>query len=203
MTNKKQAMVEAFKEKEEIEEQGFCLIHRADEAKKKIVEFQEEAEALKMKRPKLLADCKDISKINRRLKEIEEEIEIQTDTIIGVTEKHENMNDEIYNKKWQAQKAFQDYVNEILASIGKKYMKIAAQLAEVITEYITLESICNGTDIYVPKIKYNDINKLPNLNNSEKPLFKYEAYEIWKANHKRLKEKYEIPDYQIENLRHY
>ena len=113
------------------------------------------------------------------------------------------MKDEIYNKKCQAQKAFQDYINEILTNIGKKYMKIATKLAEIITEYITLESICNGRDIYVPKIKYNDISRLPNLNNSDKPIFKYEAYEIWKANPERLHEKYEIPNYQVENIRHY
>jgi len=203
MTNKKQAMIDAFKEKEQIEEQEFSLIRRADDAEEKIVELQEEAEELKKKRPKLLADCKDISKLNKRLKEIDEEIEIQKDTIIGVNEKRENMKDEIYNKKCRAQKAFQDYINEILTNIGKKYMKIATKLAEIITEYITLESICNGRDIYVPKIKYNDISRLPNLNNSDKPIFKYEAYEIWKANHEKLNEKYEIPNYQVENISRY
>ena len=58
MTNKKQAMIDVFKEKEQIEEQEISLIRRADDAEEKIVELQEEAEELKKKRPKLLADCK-------------------------------------------------------------------------------------------------------------------------------------------------
>ena len=76
MTNKKQIMQEAFETKGQILDAADTLYSRICNAEEKIVELQEEAEELKKKRPKLLADYKDISKINRRLKEIEEEIEI-------------------------------------------------------------------------------------------------------------------------------
>ena len=71
MTDKKQAMIKAFEEKEQIEKAESNLISRANRAGEKIIELQEEAEALKKKRPKLLAGCKDASKLNKRLKEIE------------------------------------------------------------------------------------------------------------------------------------
>ena len=91
MIDKKQKMIDAFIEKDDILEKESALIRRANEAEEKIVELQEEAETLKKKRPQLLADCKDISKLNHRLKAIEEEIEILKDTIIGVNEKQENL----------------------------------------------------------------------------------------------------------------
>ena len=113
MIDKKQKMIDAFIEKDNILEKDSALIRRANEAEEKIVELQEEAETLKKKRPQLLADCKDISKLNRRLKSIEEEIEILKDTIIGVNEKQENLRLEIREKIWDAQHAFQEYIKEI------------------------------------------------------------------------------------------
>lgn len=202
MTNKKQAMIDAFKEKEQIEEQEFSLIRRADDAEEKIVELQEEAEELKKKRPKLLADCKDISKINSRLKEIEEEIEIQKDTIIGVTEKRENMNDVIREAEYNTQDAFKSYVKVFLDKLEKEYMNLAPKLAEILTEYITLEHIYYGSDFnYVHKIDYNEIRSLPNLKDEKNPFFQYKTFELYKNNAQRLREKYDIPDYQVHKIR--
>ena len=202
MTNKKQAMIDAFKEKEQIEEQEFSLIRRADDAEGKIVELQEEAEELKKKRPKLLADCKDISKINRRLKEIEEEIEIQKDTIIGVTEKRENMNDVIREAEYNTQDAFKSYVKVFLDKLEKEYMNLAPKLAEILTEYITLENMYHGHDFnYVHKIDYDGIRFLPNLKDGKNPFFQYKTFEIYKNNAQRLQEKYDIPDYQVHKIR--
>ena len=202
MTNKKQAMIDAFKEKEQIEEQEFSLIRRADDAEEKIVELQEEAEELKKKRPKLLADCKDISKINSRLKEIEEEIEIQKDTIIGVTEKRENMNDVIREAEYNTQDAFKSYVKVFLDKLEKEYMNLAPKLAEILTEYITLENMYHGHDFnYVYRIDYDGIRFLPNLNDEKNPFFQYKTFEIYKNNAQRLQEKYDIPNYQVHKIR--
>ena len=196
MTDKKQKMIDAFIEKDDILEKESALIRRANEAEEKIVELQEEAETLKKKRPQLLADCKDISKLNRRLKAIEEEIEILKDTIIGVNEKQENLRLEIREKIWDAQDAFQEYIKEILANLGKKYMKVIPKLIDIMTEYITLESICYGNMRYLTKFSYDEISRIPNLLDRDKPLFENRSYDIWKKNNKRLREKYELPDYQ-------
>lgn len=196
MTDKKQKMIDAFIEKDNILEKNSELTRRVNEAEEKIVELQEESENLKKKRPQLLADCKDISKLNQRLKTIEEEIEILKDTIVGVNEKQENLKLEIREKIWDAQHAFQEYIKEILANLDKKYMKIIPKLIDIITEYITLESICYGNMSYLTKFRYDDISRIPNLYDKDKPLFENRSYVIWKENNQRLREKYELPDYQ-------
>ena len=171
MTDKKQKMIDAFIEKDNILEKNSELTRRVNEAEEKIVELQEESENLKKKRPQLLADCKDISKLNQRLKTIEEEIEILKDTIVGVNEKQENLKLEIREKIWDAQHAFQEYIKEILANLDKKYMKIIPKLIDIMTEYITLESICYGNMSYLTKFRYDDISRIPNLYDKDKPLF--------------------------------
>ena len=196
MTDKKQKMIDAFIEKDNILEKNSELTRRVNEAEEKIVELQEESENLKKKRPQLLADCKDISKLNQRLKTIEEEIEILKDTIVGVNEKQENLKLEIREKIWDAQHAFQEYIKEILANLDKKYMKIIPKLIDIMTEYITLESICYGNMSYLTKFRYDDISRIPNLYDKDKPLFENRSYVIWKENNQRLSEKYELPDYQ-------
>ena len=196
MTDKKQKMIDAFIEKDNILEKNSELTRRVNEAEEKIVELQEESENLKKKRPQLLADCKDISKLNQRLKTIEEEIEILKDTIVGVNEKQENLRLEIREKIWDAQHAFQEYIKEILANLDKKYMKIIPKLIDIMTEYITLESICYGNMSYLTKFRYDDISRIPNLYDKDKPLFENRSYVIWKENNQRLREKYELPDYQ-------
>lgn len=196
MIDKKQKMIDAFIEKDNILEKDSELTRRVNEAEEKIVELQEESENLKKKRPQLLADCKDISKLNRRLKAIEEEIEILKDTIVGVNEKQENLKLEIREKIWDAQHAFQEYIKEILANLDKKYMKIIPKLIDIMTEYITLESICYGNMSYLTKFRYDDISRIPNLYDKDKPLFENRSYVIWKENNQRLREKYELPDYQ-------
>ena len=196
MTDKKQKMIDAFIEKDNILEKNSELTRRVNEAEEKIVELQEESENLKKKWPQLLADCKDISKLNQRLKTIEEEIEILKDTIVGVNEKQENLKLEIREKIWDAQHAFQEYIKEILANLDKKYMKIIPKLIDIMTEYITLESICYGNMSYLTKFRYDDISRIPNLYDKDKPLFENRSYVIWKENNQRLREKYELPDYQ-------
>lgn len=200
MSTKKQLMTEALNYREQIIDEDFALEIRIDNAKKKIIELQEEAELLKIERPKLLADCKDITKLTCRLKEIDEEIAIQKDTIIGITAKRENMKNDIFNAKQDANIAFQEYIKEILESVKKEYMQLAPKFAKIITEYITLEYIRYGMGrVYVPDINYDDISKIPNFNDENKPLFKHEIYKITSDNDKKVREKYNIPDYQVQN----
>ena len=114
----------------------------------------------------------------------------------GVNEKQENLKLEIREKIWDAQHAFQEYIKEILANLDKKYMKIIPKLIDIMTEYITLESICYGNMSYLTKFRYDDISRIPNLYDKDKPLLENRSYVIWKENNQRLREKYERPDYQ-------
>ena len=75
-------------------------------------------------------------------------------------------------------------------------MKIIPKLIDIMTEYITLESICYGNMSYLTKFSYDDISRIPNLLDRNKPLFENRSYDIWKENNQRLREKYELPDYQ-------
>ena len=59
--------------------------------------------------------------------------------------------------------------------------------------FFTSPSILN----YLTKFRYDDISRIPNLLDRDKPLFENRSYVIWKENNKRLREKYELPDYQV------
>ena len=110
------------------------------------------------------------------------------------------MKNDIFNAKQDANIAFQEYIKEILEDIKKEYMQLAPKFAKIITEYITLEYIRHGMGrVYVQDINYDDISKIPNFNDENKPLFKHEIYKITSDNDKKVREKYDIPDYQVQN----
>src|SRR5574344_43015 len=202
MTTKKELAEQALNAEKDILKEDCSLSRRIREAQENILKLQEENEKLKAQRPSLLADCKDVSKINKRLKKIEEEIELNEDTITGIKKKRKNMKREIYNLKCDAKSAFQDYIKEIIGSLKDDYTKTAIKFADIITEYITLESICNGNSFFVETISHNDIKNIPNLENRDKPLFEHKYYEISKNNSDRIREKYNIPSYTVEQINH-
>ena len=71
----------------EIYNQEENLDRRMYQAKENIVNLEAEREELKANRPALLADNEDVSEINNRLKEIDDEIELNQDTIKGIKTK--------------------------------------------------------------------------------------------------------------------
>src|SRR5574344_834750 len=156
MTTKKELAEQAIQAEKNILHEDFTFSSRIGEAQENILKLQEENENLKKQRPSLLADCKDVTKINKRLKKIEEEIDLNEDTITGIKEKRKNMKREIYNLKCDAKSAFQDYIKEIIGSLKDDYTKTATKFADIITEYITLESICNGNSFFIETISHND-----------------------------------------------
>lgn len=192
---KKKLFEDAWKIRTDFETENFNLSQRAEQAQKDIIKLQEEIEKLKEKRPGLLADNKDVKKLNKRLKDIEEEIEINNDLIIGIAAKKEKRADEAWNIRIGANRAYQEYINEILAVLKEKYMKLAPEFAELLTEIIALEAMRNGKRDYPCSFHYDDIVCLPNLNDENHPFFKYNYYGIHIDNYKRMEEKYNIPDY--------
>lgn len=166
-----------------------------------ITKLQEEIQKLKEQRPALLADGKSVSKINKRLKKIEEEIELKQDLIKGITEKKKNLEIAIHNARNKKQDAFQNYVKGIKQKVAKEYMEIAPKFAELVRDYILLEHMYYGSDrIYASNIPYNDIKRIPSLT-SEKPLFEHKIYDLYINYDDVVKEKYNIPNYEVHEIR--
>ena len=91
MTSKTEKKKELFKEARtkyiEIYNQEEELDKRMFQAKENIVNLEAEKDEIKASRPALLADNEDVSEINNRLKEIDDEIELNQDTIKGIKAK--------------------------------------------------------------------------------------------------------------------
>src|SRR5574344_2879607 len=84
------------------------LYNRGRKAKAAIVNLEEEKAQLRADRPALLADNKDVSEINKRLKEIDDEIELNQDTILGVEEKRKKIKNEIFRAREDSNCTFKE-----------------------------------------------------------------------------------------------
>lgn len=200
MTDAKEKMERVFSEYRKFFGEIKAMDERKEQAQDKIKTLQDEIVKLKEERPALLAEGKDVSKINKRLKKIEEEIEVNQDLIKGVDNKKKNLQINIYNARVKKQEAFQDYIKSIMKTVAKEYMEIAPKFAEVITRYILLEFMLQGSDkSYVPAISYKDIKRIPCLN-SDKSFFNYKLYDLYINYEDDIREKYQIPEYEVRRI---
>lgn len=200
MTDAKKKMERVFSECRKFFGEIKAMDERKEQAQDKIKTLQDEIVKLKEERPALLAEGKDVSKINKRLKKIEEEIEVNQDLIKGVDNKKKNLQINIYNARVRKQEAFQDYIKSIMKTVAKEYMEIAPKFAEVITRYILLEFMLQGSDkSYVPAISYKDIKRIPCLN-SDKSFFNYKLYDLYINYEDDIREKYQIPEYEVRRI---
>lgn len=200
MTDAKEKMERVFSECRKFFGEIKAMDERKDQAQDKIKTLQDEIVKLKEERPALLAEGKNVSKINKRLKKIEEEIEVNQDLIKGVDNEKKNLQINIYNARVKKQEAFQDYIKSIMKTVAKEYMEIAPKFAEVITRYILLEFMLQGSDkSYVPAISYKDIKRIPCLN-SDKSFFNYKLYDLYINYEDDIREKYQIPEYEVRRI---
>lgn len=200
MTDAKEKMERVFSECRKFFGEIKAMDERKEQAQDKIKTLQDEIIKLKEERPALLAEGKDVSKINKRLKKIEEEIEVNQDLIKGVDNKKKSLQINIYNARVKKQEAFQDYIKSIMKTVAKEYMEIAPKFAEVITRYILLEFMLQGSDkSYVPAISYKDIKRIPCLN-SDKSFFNYKLYDLYINYEDDIREKYQIPEYEVHRI---
>ena len=200
MTDAKEKMERVFSECRKFFGEIKAMDERKEQAQDKIKTLQDEIVKLKEERPALLAEGKDVSKINKRLKKIEEEIEVNQDLIKGVDNKKKNLQINIYNARVKKQEAFQDYIKSIMKTVAKEYMEIAPKFAEVITRYILLEFMLQGSDkSYVPAISYKDIKRIPCLN-SDKSFFNYKLYDLYINYEDDIRGKYQIPEYEVRRI---
>lgn len=200
MTDTKEKMERVFSECRKFFGEIKAMDERKEQAQDKIKTLQDEIVKLKEERPALLAEGKDVSKINKRLKKIEEEIEVNQDLIKGVDNKKKSLQINIYNARVKKQEAFQDYIKSIMKTVAKEYMEIAPKFAEVITRYILLEFMLQGSDkSYAPAISYKDIKRIPCLN-SDKSFFNYKLYDLYINYEDVIREKYQIPEYEVRRI---
>lgn len=197
--NKKELMLDALQERENILQENYLLKERISNAEQKILALEEEREKIKQLRPGMLAEEKDVSKINRRLRRIDEEIDVCQDTIVGVTEKIKKFKREIYTAKVNANRCYKDYIDEIIATLKPQYTNAAKNLIKILNEYITLENIRDGNDFVHSKFNTSNIREIPDLDN-DTPLFKYHSYNIYKNNQSDIHAKYDIPVFQVEKI---
>ena len=87
-----------------------------------------------------------------------------------------------------------------MKTVAKEYMEIAPKFAEVITRYILLEFMLQGSDkSYAPAISYKDIKRIPCLN-SDKSFFNYKLYDLYINYEDDIREKYQIPEYEVRRI---
>lgn len=204
MTGKTEKKKEIFKQTRDryidIYNQEENLDKRMEQAKENIVKLQEERENLKAERPALLADNKDVSDINNRLKEIDNEIELNQDTITGIKAKKKDIHSQVLMSRQEANSVYKEYIRQILADVRKEYMKVAPKLAELLKDYITLESLRDGDGYGYAEFTTAHVKCLPSFNENSDPLFDYNYYNIARNNKNRVLKKYNIPDYYVKKV---
>lgn len=194
----KEEMDRIFNECQKFFDGIYEMDRKQEAAKNSIAALREEAVKLKEQRPELLADGKSVTKINKRLKKIEEEIELNEDLIKGITTKKKNLDTTIYNTKQKRQQAFQGYIKGLMNKVAKEYREVAPKFAELVREFLLLEYMYNGSArIYASEISYNDIKRIPSLSGNKPPLFEYKLYDLMINYDDVVREKYGIPEFEV------
>ena len=197
----KEEMDRIFNECQKFFDEIYEMDKKKEAALNNIAALQEETTKLKEQRPALLADGKSVAKINKRLKKIEEEIELNEDLIKGITDKKKSLDTTIYNTKIKRQQAFQGYIKGIMNKVTKEYREIAPKFAELVREFLLLEYMYNGSDrIYASEISYNDIKRIPSLSCNKPPLFEYKLYDLMINYDDVVREKYDIPEFEVRRI---
>lgn len=197
----KEEMDRIFNECQKFFDEIYEMDRKKEAALNNIAALQEEIIKLKEQRPALLADGKSVAKINKRLKKIEEEIELNEDLIKGITDKKKSLDTTIYNTKIKRQQAFQGYIKGIMNKVTKEYREIAPKFAELVREFLLLEYMYNGSDrIYASEISYNDIKRIPSLLCNKPPLFEYKLYDLMINYDDVVREKYDIPEFEVRRI---
>ncbi|MEI8128832.1 MAG: hypothetical protein WCG95_04355 [bacterium] len=197
MTTELEQFEEANNRREELIELSNDLYNRGEDAKSEIIDLEDEKVKLKSERPALLADNEDVSEINKRLKEIDDEIELNQDIILGVEEKRKNIKHKIFRATEDSNSTFKELVNKKLDEIGPSYVKSATKFVQILKEYITLEMMRDGKGYKFSKFDWR-FTKIPNVVNEDAPIMDDAHYSIYCKCKDDVRKKYGIPDYYPE-----
>ena len=193
---------EDLEKRKEILHQDVILFNRSQKAKSQIMELEEKIKKLKEERPKLLADGKDVSQLNKKLKKFNEQIGICEDTIKGIDDKRKEVKDEIYVAKQNANFSYVEYIQEIIQTLKKDYLKTATEFAKILTEMLALNNMCASARGYRPPIAHpHEINIIPDPYDNKKEIFRNNPYTLEQEHRDKLRKKYNIPEYSIDSLK--
>lgn len=192
--NLKEKFEETNHRKEEIEKEQRELISRSNKAKENILNLEDEKLELKEKRQKMLADNLNVSSINKRFKKIDEEIEINQDTIVGIDAKLKAVKNDVINAYNETTTAYENLLEDKLNKLGDKYFQAGSEFAQVVKEYVTLENLRDINRSSNTKIGYN-FKFIPNVKDETKPILDSSHYDIYKENKDTIVKKYDIPNY--------
>lgn len=168
---------------------------RDNEAKRKIIELDAEKEEVKQLRSTQLAEKADITKSSNRLKEIEEEKEIQLDLIAGLEVKAKELKTHTANLGANANEAFRNLIKCKLRKIEEKYNREAPKLVSIINEHMTMDYILqSNSNFFFSDFKNTQI--IPKLGDKDNPFFKFSLYDIHRKNEEFVRKKYNIPEYR-------
>lgn len=167
---------------------------RYSKAEKKIVELEEEKKQIKENRPNMIANNEDVTALTQRLKDIDSEIDLNQDTIKGIGNKTWKMSSEIKSIIYETNIAFKKVTEEELEKLSKKYLNAGKKFAKILTEYAVLQYLGRMGDKFWHTVG-EEIPKIPNIEDSEHPLFEYSFYKMREKYGKEIREKYNLPDY--------
>lgn len=167
---------------------------RTDEAELIISQLNFEKEETKLLRPKYLADKKDITELNAKLKNIDEDLEIQKDLITGLAEKIKPLKNAIVFCGQNTNVCFQDLVQAKMDKVAEKFNELAKPLAEITKDYIVLEYLKNSTRMSWVSIA-RDFGYIPNIG-ADKPFLDANIHQLYIDNNKETRKKYSLPDYE-------
>ena len=203
MANKIEEKKEIFNQKrqeyKDMKDKKSNYSKRIEDSKINIINLEEEREELKAKRPTMLAENEDISELNQRLKDIDDEIEINKDTIAGVEVKIKEIHNQVINARQDANIAYQEYIQMVLTQVANEYMKIAPKLAELINDFIVLEDMRDGDGYHRVFFTPEKIKCLPTF--GDKVLFYNDYYDIVRSHTARVLKKYDVPEYYVTRIR--
>ena len=163
------------------------LENRLEEAEINISNLETEKEEIKQKRPALLADNEDVSEINKRLKEIDEEIELNKDTIIGIEAKRKEIQNNFAWAKERADKAYRKVISMAIQKAKKEYAKVAPKFAELLKDFMTLDDLYNRQAWGIETFSHEDIMRVPSLKDNSY-LFVHNIWKVPSQNRNRVLE---------------
>ncbi len=172
----------------------FDCMDRTRDAELKISQLNSEKEELKLLRPKHLADKKDITELNQKLKNIDEDLEIQKDLITGLAEKIKPLKNDIVFCGKNTNACYQELVQAKMDKVAKEFNELAKPLAEITKEYIVLEYIKNDDRNYWTSLG-EKFGFIPHIG-SEKPFLNANIHGLYIDNCKEVQKKNNLPNYQ-------
>lgn len=173
----------------------FDCMDRTRDAELKICQLNSKKEELKLLRPKYLADKKDITELNQKLKNIDEDLEIQKDLMTGLAEKIKPLKNEVACCGRNTNVCFEELVQVKMNKVAEKFNELAKPLAEITKDYLVLEYLRNSTRMSWVSIA-REFGYIPNIG-GDKPFLDANIHQLYINNNKEIRKKYGLPDYEF------